>query len=398
MTLVGTVLLVDDEPLALHAHGEILRLHGGLRVLTASDGDEGLAIARIHRPDLVVSDLRMPGLDGAELCRAIRADRTLEGCMFVLLTGVQEPSAEIADHVGIDDILLKPVTAVELVAKVRSMLRLKRLHDQLRADKQELERLHRAEARRIDQLLELLVHLVDLRVPGAATRGAECARLAAELAERFDVPASLRRDLDIAARLLEIGRVVLEAEPGDGEGPEDVIEGDGWRYAVAARDLLSQTEGLTGAADLVGGTYENWDGTGHPERLRQGQIPLRSRILRAIADLQDLVSRGGGLDPIAAVEALQLHAGTRYDPLVVAYLDATVRASGDRPAGEPRVRVAVGRLRGGMVLADDLCTSSGIKLLAGGAILSEASLETIRRRHRSDPIVHGVWIRRDAEA
>ena len=396
MTLLGTVLLVDDEPVALRAHEEILREHGGLRVLTACDGEEGLAIARIHRPDVVVSDLRMPGLDGAALCRAIRADHTLEGTMFVLLTGVQEPAAEVADHTGIDDLLLKPVTAVELLAKVRSMLRLKRLHDQLRADKLELERLHRAEARRIDQLLELLVHLVDLRVPGAAARGAESARLAAELAERFDVPLSLRRDLDIAARLLEIGRVVLETEPGDGEGPEDVIEGDGWRYAVAARDLLRQTEGLAGAADLIGGTYENWDGTGHPERLRQGQIPLRGRILRAIADLQDVVSRADGSDPIAAVEALQAHAGTRYDPLVIAYLDAIVRASGDPQAAEPRVRVAVGRLQEGMVLADDLHTSSGMKLLAAGAVLSEASLETIRRRHRSDPIVHGVWIRRNA--
>lgn len=392
MTLVGTVLLVDDDPVALHTYGEILRRHAGLRVLTAQDGDEGLAVARIHRPDLIVSDLRMPGLDGAALGAAVRADRTLEGTLFVLLTGLQETAAELTEQAAIDDLLLKPVSAAELAAKVRSMLRLKRLHDQLRADKLELERLHRAEANRIDQLLALLVQLVDLRVPGAAARGAESARLAEALADRFDVPQALRRDLGIAARLAEIGKVVLVGDVSDAEGPEDVLEGDGWRTAVAARDLLARTEGLEGAAELVGGLFENWDGTGHPDRLRQGQIPLRTRILRALADYHVMV--GAGRSPMEAVEALQHHGGTRYDPLVLAHLEAVIRAGAPDAAPAPRVRVPVSRLEEGMVLADDLCTSSGVKLLAAGAELNHASLETIRRRDRSDPIVHGVWIRR----
>jgi response regulator RpfG family c-di-GMP phosphodiesterase len=275
------------------------------------------------------------------------------------------------------------------------MLRLKRAHDELRADKLELERLHLAMEERFDQLLSLLVHLVDRSIPGSAVRGAETARLAARMAERFEIPNLLLRDLDIAARLHEIGRVLLRTEGSDGEGPEDVIEGDAWRYAVATKELFERTEGLATAGELIGAIYENWDGTGHPGRLRQGQVPLRSRILRLLIDYQQALATHPAGDAVAAVEGLQHHAGTRYDPLAVAYLDAIVRASTDSDWRESRIRVPVTNLAEGMVLADDLCTSSGVKLLAKGAVLSTNTLDTILRRHRSDPIVHGAWVERD---
>ena len=395
MTLSGTVLLVDDDPETVHAYSELLSREDGLRVLTARNGSEGFDAARIHRPDLILSDLVMDGEDGLALCRRVRAEASLEGTLFVLLTGHSTAFSEADAAAGVDDVISKPATAEELIAKVSAMLRLKRLYDQLRADKLQLQRLHEAVERRSDHLLSLLVHIVDLSVPGAAVRGAETATLAAQLAERFEVPTVLLKELDMAARLHEIGRVLLAADRGDEDGPEDVIEGDQWRYVVAASNLFERTEGLEATAELIGSIYENWDGTGHPERLRQGQIPLRSRILRLLIDYERLLSSKRALSPVDAIEQLQHHAGTRYDPLAVAYFDAIIRASGGASDWrEVRMRIPVGNLEEGMELADDLCTSSGMKLLAQGAILTTASLETILRRHRSDPIIHGAWIAR----
>lgn len=394
MSLAGTVLLVDDEPEVLEAYAAILRRHESLHVLVASSAAQGLEAARIHRPDLILSDLAMADMDGVAFCRAVRSDPSLPGTLFVLVTGVANASSGLDREAGVDDVITKPVTAEELTAKVGAMLRLKRVYDELRADKLELERLHEAMAQRFEQLLSLLVHIVDLSVPGSALRGTETARLAARLAERFEVPSVLLRDLDVAARLHEIGKVLLRADPTDGEGPEDVIEGDEWRYAVAAKELFERTEGLESAAELVGAMFENWDGTGHPDRLRQGQIPLRARILRILIDYQHLLESGMAASPVAAVEALQHHAGTRYDPLAIAYFDAIIRASAESDWQETRTRVPVSGLTDGMVLADDLFTSSGVKLLAKGATISAPSLEAILRRHRSDPIVHGAWIER----
>lgn len=396
MILSGTVLVVDDDASVLEGYAGLLARHPGLQVLTADSALAGLEAARIHRPDLILSDLRMEGVDGFEFCRRIRQETALEGTMFVIVTGVPTAHGGGDPTAGIDDVMIKPVSAPELEAKIGAMLRLKRLHDQLRADKLELERLHRAVEDRSVRLLDLLAQIVDLSVPGAALRGTETARLAARLAERFEVPEALLRDLSVAARLHEIGKVILAADRTEGEGPEDVIEGDAWRYAVAAKELLERTDGLETAAELIGGIFENWDGTGHPDRLRQGQIPLRSRILRILIDYQRAVSQGH-LTPVAGVERLHDYAGTRYDPLAVAYFDAIIRASDQSDWQEARMRVPVCDLAEGMVLSDDLFTSSGVKLLAKGATLGAATLETILRRHRSDPIIHGAWIERDAD-
>ena len=230
MTLTGTVLLVDDEAAVLEGYAALLGRHPGLQVLTADSALAGLEAARIHRPDLILSDLRMDGVDGFEFCRRVRQEATLEATMFVIVTGAPDALAALDPSTGIDDLMVKPVAAGELDAKVAAMLRLKRLHDQLRADKLELERLHRAVEDRAIRLLDLLAQIVDLSVPGAALRGAGTARLAARLAERFEIPEPLLRDLEVGARLHEIGKVILAADRTDGDGPEDVIEGDAWRY------------------------------------------------------------------------------------------------------------------------------------------------------------------------
>lgn len=392
----GTVLVVHGDPATLEAHAALLRGPGSWRVLTAPDAPTALSAARLQRPNLILSAWDLAGASGLDLARAVRADPLLEGALFVLLC-LPDAAATVLVDPAIDDILLEPVNPVALVARARTMLGLSRVHDQLRRDKTELERLHQALAGRFEQLLGLLVHLIDLRVPGAAARGRESARLAAALADRFDIPEPLRRDLDIAARLHEIGRVALASETGD-DGPEDVMEGDGWRYVVAARELLEQADGLGPAAELIGACYENWDGTGHPDRLRQGQIPLRARILRVLIDYQALLASRAAGSPEAAFAMLQTHTGTRYDPLVMAYLEALLRADASSAEPDDRIRLPLGKLAAGMVLADDLCTSSGMKLLAAGAELTPGVLETIRRRHRSDPIVHGVWVHRSAPA
>ena len=139
MTLSGTVLLVDDDPETVHAYSELLSREDGLRVLTARNGSEGFDAARIHRPDLILSDLVMDGEDGLALCRRVRAEASLEGTLFVLLTGHSTAFSEADAAAGVDDVISKPATAEELIAKVSAMLRLKRVYDQLRADKFQLQ-------------------------------------------------------------------------------------------------------------------------------------------------------------------------------------------------------------------------------------------------------------------
>jgi two-component system alkaline phosphatase synthesis response regulator PhoP len=120
MVAVATILVVDDEPRIVQLVRDYLE-HGGFTVLVASDGAAALRTARTGRPDLVVLDLGLPGLDGLDVTRALRRDGAVP---IIMLTARTEESDKLVGlELGADDYLTKPFSPKELVARVRAVLR-----------------------------------------------------------------------------------------------------------------------------------------------------------------------------------------------------------------------------------------------------------------------------------
>src|SRR3989442_1054305 len=119
MVAVATILVVDDEPRIVQLVRDYLE-HGGFTVLTASDGPAALRTARTGRPDLVVLDLGLPGLDGLDVARSLRREGEVP---IIMLTARTEESDRIVGlELGADDYLTKPFSPKELVARVRAVL------------------------------------------------------------------------------------------------------------------------------------------------------------------------------------------------------------------------------------------------------------------------------------
>jgi two-component system alkaline phosphatase synthesis response regulator PhoP len=120
MVAVATILVVDDEPRIVQLVRDYLE-HGGFTVLVASDGPSALRSARTGRPDLVVLDLGLPGIDGLDVARALRREG---GVPIIMLTARTEESDKLVGlELGADDYLTKPFSPKELVARVRAVLR-----------------------------------------------------------------------------------------------------------------------------------------------------------------------------------------------------------------------------------------------------------------------------------
>jgi DNA-binding response OmpR family regulator len=114
------ILLVDDEPRIVQLARDYLE-HGGFTVVTAEDGPAALAVLRREKPDLVVLDLGLPGLDGLDVARAIRRDSNLP---LIMLTARGDESDRLVGlELGADDYIVKPFSPKELVARVRAVLR-----------------------------------------------------------------------------------------------------------------------------------------------------------------------------------------------------------------------------------------------------------------------------------
>jgi two-component system, OmpR family, alkaline phosphatase synthesis response regulator PhoP len=114
------ILVVDDEPKIVKLARDYLE-RSGLAVLTAGDGPTALAVARHERPDLVVLDLNLPGMDGLDVCRALR--RESEVPIIMLTARIEETDRLIGLELGADDYIVKPFSPRELVARIRAVLR-----------------------------------------------------------------------------------------------------------------------------------------------------------------------------------------------------------------------------------------------------------------------------------
>src|SRR4051812_25729330 len=128
---VGTVLAVDDTPQNLELVEAILTAEG-FEVRLAADGQAALEAVAASPPDCIVLDVMMPRVDGFTVCQRLKADRRTRTIPILLLTALSEVDDKVMGlEVGADDFLNKPVDQQELVARVRSLVKIKRLHDEL---------------------------------------------------------------------------------------------------------------------------------------------------------------------------------------------------------------------------------------------------------------------------
>jgi adenylate cyclase len=143
------ILVVDDVPKNVKLLADVLAVKG-YRTSTAASGEEALAAIAADPPDLVLLDVMMPGLSGYDVCRAIRAD-PLHALLPVVLVTALDPAQERVKglEAGADDFLGKPVNQAELMARVRSLLRIKTLYDQVQRQKAELQDWNRTLEQRV---------------------------------------------------------------------------------------------------------------------------------------------------------------------------------------------------------------------------------------------------------
>lgn len=331
------ILVVDDEDTIRLVLAKYLRTRG-FDVATAESGDAALEKLAGSRFDLMLCDVRMPGLSGIEIVpSALEADPDLG---IVMLSAVNDaPTATEAMGQGVLDYLTKPIELQHLYDAVsRALLKASSLREQRRVERairqevsertKELE-LEKAHLRDLTVgMLEKLVTAMEAKDIYQRGHSARVAELAASIAQAMGLAPDVVEDVRIAGRLHDVGNIGISADVLNKHGALNAEEfahvKDHVRIGV---EILMPLRHIERAAVFVGDHHEHWDGGGYPHSRVGEKISIGGRILAAADAFDALTTRRRFREPISpqeAVVALHREVGTRLDPRVYEVLRLVV--------------------------------------------------------------------------
>lgn len=300
----GTILIVDDEQTNLDVLDRILG--DDHAIVSARSGEEALRAARLHKPNLILLDLRLPDLDGYQVCARLKSEPSTAGIPVIFVTACDDVAEEAqAFSAGAVDYLVKPVVPVIVQARVRNHLSLTRVTD--------LERSYREAIHMLGQA----GHLNDNDTGVHTWRMAAFSRA---LAEALGWSSQRCNLLELAATMHDMGKLGIPHSILRKPAKLDPAE---WAvmktHSRIGWEILSKSDSplFNMAAEIALHHHEKWDGSGYPDGLAGLDIDESSRIV-AIADVFDALSMRRPYKeawPVEKIVSTLLDgAGNHFDP------------------------------------------------------------------------------------
>lgn len=409
------LLFVDDEENVLKA---LVRLFHdeNHEIMTATSGEEALEALNGGEVTLVISDQRMPGMQGVELLSRIK--EISPDTIGILLTGYADIKAAIrAINSGAvykyvekpwDDeqcklTVRRALEQYDLVRKNRELnniiqqqnKELKYLNENLQEKVEEKTREVLQKNARLKELNEQLkknfidttkvvAGLVEMRDRYVGGHSKRVAAASKELAKTYQLSDDEVFDIEVAALLHDIGKIGLKDDALNtsdvglyGRGNKEVME----RHAVMGQMCLLGIDGLQKVTEMIRHHHEHYDGTGVPDRLRGEQIPLGSRIIAVVDTFDGLRFRR---NPQKSFTEEVVHSymrklsGTDLDPEIVEKFLGFLRGLHTPGSAKSVIRIPARDLEEGMVLARDIITTSNMLLVARDEKIKKSYLQKIR--------------------
>jgi putative two-component system response regulator len=334
-----TILCVDDTPANLFLLVELLK--GAYRVKTATTGAQALQIVTTSPPDLILLDVMMPGMDGYEVCRRLKADPASRDIPILFLTARTQVEDEAHGlKLGAADYIHKPISPPILLARVHHHLKIKRYNDLLQDRNHWLEEEVTRRISQLHRMQEATIHVIttlaefrDEETGCHIRRTQEYMRLIVDQMSWFSehsdaLTADRRAQIVNSAPLHDVGKVAIPdtilLKPGRLTSEEFEIMKT---HAIRGDEILSQAMkdlGDTGgfleiARQIARSHHEKWDGSGYPDGLAGTAIPLPARMM-AVADVYDAVRSERpykkGMSHDEAFAILQQGRGSHFDPQI----------------------------------------------------------------------------------
>lgn len=298
------ILVVDDDPMVLEVL-ERLITEFGYHFQGAGRGEEALKIIEEDPPDLVILDIKMPGMDGLEVLSRIKNNRKLGYIPVIMLTALETDKVE-AFNLGADDFIAKPPSQSDLQARIRAHLRIKGY----------IEELENAE-----EVLFTLAQIIEVKDKYTEVHTERVVDVSLKIGKEVGLTPKEMSDLRKGAYLHDIGKVgvpdaILQKQEPLTPEEWEVIK----KHTIIGEKICEPLTSLSGALPVIRHHHERWDGTGYPDGLKGHDIPFLARIV-SVADAYDAMNYDRPYRKRLAkpqiIEIFKEGRGTQWDPNIV---------------------------------------------------------------------------------
>ncbi|TDF94459.1 HD domain-containing phosphohydrolase [Paenibacillus piri] len=322
-------LIVDDQEYNISLLERILRRAGFTNLTSSTDPQQIEPLYREIDPDIILLDLHMPGMDGFEALKRLRA-LDMEGSylpILVLTADVTPEARQKALQEGANDFLTKPFDKTEVILRINNLLKTRYLYLQLQHQNIHLEERVRARTADLEkakfEILQLLARASEYRDDMTGQHTQRVGQLAGMIAQTLGLSEQEVESVRLAAPLHDLGKIGI---------PDEILLKPGRFSAEEFEYMKSHTsigagilEGsffpvLKTAADIALAHHEKWDGTGYPKGLKGEEIPYVARIV-ALADFYDALTHERpykrAWTQSEALAEIEQQRGRHFDPQVV---------------------------------------------------------------------------------
>ncbi|MEW6133755.1 MAG: HD domain-containing phosphohydrolase [Pseudomonadota bacterium] len=320
---LGKILAVDDTPASLRLLTDILKSEG-YDVRSAINGELALRSARANPPELVLLDIRMPEMDGFEVCRQLKARPETAKVPVIFVSALTDTDEKVKGfELGAVDFVTKPYQREELLARVRTHLEVDRLRNRL---EDLVEERTRSLRKALLDIISAMSATVELRDPYTAGHQRRVAHLASAIAREMKMPEGQIEGLNLACLVHDFGKIKVPAEILTKPGTLDDLEFSLIKqHCQIGYEILKPIDFPWPIAQTVYQHHERLDGSGYPRGLKDGEILLEARVL-GVADVVEAMASHrpyrAALGVETALEEISRHRGVRFDAAVV---DACVK-------------------------------------------------------------------------
>ena len=304
-----SILVVDDVRSNLELM-EAVFLKEGYRVYTAEESNTAIDLFKQYPIDLAVLDVMMPGLDGFELCRKLKDMSGKRFFPVILLTALTDQKSRIKGiESGSDDFISKPFDILELTIKIKSLMKLKAVQEELEHS---------------ENIIIALAVAMEARDPYTKGHSTRVSKLSLDFTSFLDLPQKEQEKMKKAGILHDIGKIGISAtllrKPG--ALTEEEVE-EIKKHAVLGEEICRPLVSMGAILPAIRHHHERWDGRGFPDRLSGQEIPIMARILSIVDSFDAMVSVRPYRERRSANTALEIMNSERYkgqwDPELLGY-------------------------------------------------------------------------------